>query len=213
MPTALIQTITPDGSFSTDNGRLFAFIYDLDDGTRGVANHKSERSPFREGEEVEYALNGETKRGDQKLKLTKPGQGQSYGSQRPANGGGGARQPPGNFKPVADQQPAQFLGVQVGMSLNQAVTVTVKEFEQPGGRVIASPDFWKRVWENASSILRIAAVLEKGKLAPNGAKEEAEPVRQAAPPPAAARAPRSQPVTEREAANQTDAGADEDVPF
>jgi hypothetical protein len=72
------------------------------------------------------------------------------------------RAPAGNGKP-----PGAIFGATVGMAVNNACAMALAEWENASDAVIGTPDYWRRVWEHASAILRIAAVLEKGKLAPN----------------------------------------------
>ncbi len=45
-------------TYQSPNGLLYKFNYEMEDGSKLVANHKSEQSPFKEGDEVDYHIKG-----------------------------------------------------------------------------------------------------------------------------------------------------------
>jgi hypothetical protein len=53
-----ITHISPNGHYDSPHGRLFKQQYVFEDGGELSANHKSENSPFKVGDEVEYEVNG-----------------------------------------------------------------------------------------------------------------------------------------------------------
>jgi hypothetical protein len=100
-------------------------------------------------------------------------------------------------------------GQTVGMALKEAITLAVQASSGFTRATLADPLFWQDVKTYAGNIIRIGRSLEAGKLSPPSwpvAAREAE-----APPPPAPR--RTAPTNEREAANLTHNGSDEDVPF
>ena len=163
---------TPRGS----NDPLYPFAITFDDGSFGEANSKSEQPPYRVGDTVDVTITGQTPRGVNKIKVQKPGYGGPQGrNPAPQSRNSG---PAGQRPPLAQNRPANagggaILGVTVGMAVNNACAMMLEKVPSPED--IGTPEYWREVWEHASSILRIAAVLEKGKLAPNSvAKEEPE---------------------------------------
>ena len=80
--TSKIKNIAGAGNFDTQHGMLFSFIYDFEDGQTIKANHKSENSPFKIGDEAEYTV-----------KKTHPTYGDSGSVKKPESDGG--------FKPSA----------------------------------------------------------------------------------------------------------------
>lgn len=83
-----IKTILPDGNFTTQHGTFYSFKYTFEDGETITANHKSETSPFNQGDEVEYQVTKEDQYG-KKGKLNKPGEAFTAkpfnGKSKPAN--------------------------------------------------------------------------------------------------------------------------------
>lgn len=129
-----------------------------------------------------------------------------------------ARSTPPPARQNASSAPAgAFLGVTVGMALNNACQFTLEEAKDPGasGLRIGDPEFYRRIWDHASQILRVAQVLEKGKLAPNPTDtNEAEPEPEPEPQPERTpprRAERPQPGPGGSV--RTDDIDPEDVPF
>jgi hypothetical protein len=55
---AKITHISPNGHYDSPHGRLFKQQYVFEDGAELSANHKTENSPFKVGDEVEYEVNG-----------------------------------------------------------------------------------------------------------------------------------------------------------
>lgn len=116
-------------------------------------------------------------------------------------------------------------GAQVGMAVNNAITILreihAKGDEQAAMAYFTGLEFSKDLYIVSSDILRIARVLEAGKLAdspkhradPDAAKKEEEAKRLAAEKAEAERKAKEE--EERKAANQSSGGAatDEDVPF
>lgn len=71
--------------------------------------------------------------------------------------------------PARNNAPAghgAILGVTVGMAVNNACALTLAEWQATENMPAGDAAYWRLVWERASAILRISAVLEKGKLAP-----------------------------------------------
>ena len=50
-----IQSIQPNGSFQTQYGEMFAFVYTID-GVQYQQNHKTQASPFAVGSELEFEI-------------------------------------------------------------------------------------------------------------------------------------------------------------
>lgn len=123
---------------------------------------------------------------------------------------------------------APVFGATVGMAINQACALIIEAEKDSTGvhDYLASPAFSRDLYTLASDIIRIARVLEAGKLAPS-AKDRADPEAAAralaekalAEQAAAAKAEADRKAKEDQAkkeANQTGAGTDipeEDVPF
>tara|TARA_R110002050_G_scaffold40941_1_gene99580 strand:- start:1100 stop:1756 length:657 start_codon:yes stop_codon:yes gene_type:complete len=55
---AKITHITGNGHYDSPHGRLFKQLYVFDDNVEVSANHKTEKSPFKIGDEVDYEING-----------------------------------------------------------------------------------------------------------------------------------------------------------
>jgi len=54
-----IKSVTRAESYNDNYGQKWAFIYTFEDGTVIKASHKSQDSPFKEGQEAEYEIKGE----------------------------------------------------------------------------------------------------------------------------------------------------------
>ena len=87
MKQGQIQSLQSNGSFEGQYGKLYGWEITLrdSDGTmvHGLVNTKTEQAPYGAGDTVWYELNGQTKRGDIRLKVTKnnpqqQGGGRSY---------------------------------------------------------------------------------------------------------------------------------------
>tara|TARA_R110002167_G_scaffold68414_2_gene193050 strand:- start:6720 stop:7205 length:486 start_codon:yes stop_codon:yes gene_type:complete len=61
---AKIKHITENGHYDSPHGRLYKQMYTFDDSVEVSANHKSEASPFKIGEEVEYEIGGSNSYGN-----------------------------------------------------------------------------------------------------------------------------------------------------
>mgnify|MGYP003649835192 CR=1 FL=1 len=55
---AKITHITGNGTYNSPHGMLYKQLYVFDDSVEVSANHKTEASPFKIGDEVEYEING-----------------------------------------------------------------------------------------------------------------------------------------------------------
>lgn len=51
-----IKSIKPAGSFDSQHGTLYKSVYEFEDGTVLTANHKTEVSKYKAGDEVEYEV-------------------------------------------------------------------------------------------------------------------------------------------------------------
>lgn len=72
-----VKSVVPNGTYQSPNGLLYKFNYEMEDGAKLVANHKTEQSPFGIGDEVDYHIKGSN----------------SYGSW------GSVKKPESNFSP------------------------------------------------------------------------------------------------------------------
>lgn len=217
MSIEIITHISEGRPWQSQQGTMYGHKLRFQSGLEGEANAKNTPPPYRVGDQVEVSITGTSSYGN-KLKVQKPQQGGHGGAQNQYSAPGGQRQPPARNE-GANAQGTPFLGVTVGMALNNGCAFALKEAEDPAGSgfMIGSPDFYKRIWEHASNILRLATVLEKGKLHPKpGETEEPEPepepVRQHAP--ASRAATRPQPGPGGSAFPTGGAGGDDDqIPF
>lgn len=53
-----IKNIQSSGTFESKHGMLYKFEYEFEDGVSLMANHKTQQSPFKVGDEVEYEIRG-----------------------------------------------------------------------------------------------------------------------------------------------------------
>jgi hypothetical protein len=73
-----VKAVNPKNeTYQSPNGLLYKFNYEMEDGAKLVANHKTEQCPFGVGDEVDYHIKGSN----------------SYGSW------GTVKKPEGNFSP------------------------------------------------------------------------------------------------------------------
>lgn len=236
MPLANVQLITPTGSFPTQHGEMFSFDYTLSDGTYGSANHKAPNSPFQIGQQVEYTITGDYQ-GKPKLKIARPGQGGQQGYAQPQQHAPQQRQQapaytqpaPRAAAPAGGQGtpiPQPIHGATVGMAINQAIAILK---ESQGANLLSymqTSEGSAHLHQLASDLIRVALMLEKGKLAdPVRVRENPQPQQQA-PAPQPPPPPRQAPPPQRNAAPAampagnptgqafpTDADDGEDVPF
>lgn len=203
--------------YGDENGQLHAYTYAFDDGVEGEASHKA-APPWGVGDEVEYTIVGEH-RGRNKLKVRLPQAGgppPRAQNRAPARSAVPARTNAAPARGNASASPgAAFLGVTVGMAVNNACQLALEEWKADDSAQVDST-YWRRVWDHASQILRVAQVLEKGKLAPNPrdnegtADPEPEPEREPqAPPPRQV----SRPGPGGAAFDPNEVDDDQDVPF
>lgn len=59
-----ITQITPNGHYDSAHGRLYKQQYVFEDGGEISANHKTENSPFKIGDEIEYDIKGSNSYGN-----------------------------------------------------------------------------------------------------------------------------------------------------
>lgn len=114
-------------------------------------------------------------------------------------------------------------GATVGMAMKEAITLALRPDQFNSVPLVTTPEFWKRVHEHASAIIRLSNALEHGNLTPSLTPPKpaaAAPVAEA-PPPAGGRADppkgtnRKPPAGENGEAFPRRGGdaQDEDVPF
>ena len=219
---ARIESVEYVNSFPSDfgdaNGKLHAYHYIFDDRIEGTANHKAAPS-WGPGDEVEYTITGEH-RGVNKLKVAKPGSGRPPAAQgrAPARSAAPTRSAPSPARQNAPREAGSYLGVTVGMAVNNGVSIALAQSEDPNaGLLPGSLDFFNEVYHHASRLLRMSATLESGKLAPKPTTQpdrepepEPEPEPDPEPTPAPRRQERPQPGPGGSVAHNPD---DEDVPF
>jgi hypothetical protein len=58
MNTAQVVKINGAGTYNSPNGLLYKFEYELSNGVILTANHKTQTSPFKDGDTVEYVIKG-----------------------------------------------------------------------------------------------------------------------------------------------------------
>ena len=75
-----VKNVQSTGSFDFNEKTFYSFEYEFEDGTSGIANHLSQGSPFKAGDEVLVEENGVSPRGDRKVKVKRPDSG-SYAPQ------------------------------------------------------------------------------------------------------------------------------------
>ena len=79
-----VKNVQSTGSFDFNEKTFYSFEYEFEDGTSGIANHLSQASPFKSGDEVLVEENGVSPRGDRKIKVKRPDSG-SYAPQNSTN--------------------------------------------------------------------------------------------------------------------------------
>jgi hypothetical protein len=79
-----VKNVQSTGSFDFNDKTFYSFEYEFEDGTSGIANHLSQASPFKSGDEVLVEENGVSPRGDRKIKVKRPESG-SYTPQNSTN--------------------------------------------------------------------------------------------------------------------------------
>jgi hypothetical protein len=79
-----VKNVQSTGSFDFSEKTFYSFEYEFEDGTSGIANHLSQASPFKSGDEVLVEENGVSPRGDRKIKVKRPESG-SYTPQNSTN--------------------------------------------------------------------------------------------------------------------------------
>jgi hypothetical protein len=67
-----VKNVQSTGSFDFNDKTFYSFEYEFEDGTSGIANHLSQASPFKSGDEVLVEENGVSPRGDRKIKVKRP---------------------------------------------------------------------------------------------------------------------------------------------
>lgn len=78
-----VKSVKPTGKepYQSTNGLLYSFIYDLEDGVKLTANHKTDTPRFKAGDVVDYSITSSNKYGSIG-KLDKPKDGTA--TQQPA---------------------------------------------------------------------------------------------------------------------------------
>ncbi len=91
-----IQSIAPNGSFQTQYGEMFAFVYTID-AVQYQMNHKSAASPFAVGSELEFEITTQaTQQYPAKIRKVQPEQ-QAF----PVANGQAKKKAPGNNRSFA----------------------------------------------------------------------------------------------------------------
>lgn len=171
MNTSRIISLTPDGSFQSAHGPLYAFLLELEDGRRGQANSKNQAPPYQVGDVVYYEVTGQGPKGD-KLKVSKnPPQGGFAPSATPAPAAYRAQTPPtpaqmSNLAPEPRKAQGNGLnGATVGMAIKAAVDIVIQnaraseQFE-----TIDLPSLQHKVEQIAASLIAASLRLEQGKV-------------------------------------------------
>ena len=79
-----INSIAPNGSFTTQHGEFFSFLYVID-GVNYQMNHKTDIAPFSEGDELEFEITQQaTQQYPAKIKKSNPEFGNGQGFPTPA---------------------------------------------------------------------------------------------------------------------------------
>lgn len=172
MNIATITDMQEDGTFNSAHGLLYQFYITFDDGTVGQANAKSQQPPYGVGAEVGYDITGQYPGGN-KLKIyANPEKAQQFAQERPQAAPRRQNPPPATNRPVAQRSPqgtpagGQVNGQTVGMAMKEALNLLCGNLAHDEVvAIIIEPSFWASVHEVASDIIRVSALLEKGKLA------------------------------------------------
>lgn len=80
-----VKSVVPKNeTYQSPNGLLYKFNYEMEDGMKLVANHKTEQCPFKAGDEVDYHIKGSNSYGSWGA-VKKPESGNFHqGGQKPA---------------------------------------------------------------------------------------------------------------------------------
>jgi hypothetical protein len=74
MAQSTVKRVQGNGDFKTQNGQLYSFEYEFEDGVIGMANHVTANPRYKEGESVNYEIQGKDIKGNNKLKFAQPQQ-------------------------------------------------------------------------------------------------------------------------------------------
>lgn len=171
--SAQITRLDPDGKppYQSQNGPLYGFRVEFDNGQGGLVNSKSQTPPYGLGQTVYYEVTGQVGRMD-KLKISKnPPQGAPQMAP-PAQVVAKPFPPLKTAEQIISESQAERItpvfGATVGMAINQALDLLTRDLNHDE-RVerIVTPVFWHSVHEVASDIIRVSRHLEAGHLAPS----------------------------------------------
>lgn len=169
---------------------MYPWFVTFEDGTTGCANSKSNPPPYNVGDVMYYEVTGQTKRGDNKLKITAedrsgPPQRQAQQPRNADNRGRYQQQPPQRQQRPPAQRPAaqgggqklsdsqKAYGQKTGNAISNAVA-TLNNMNEcachvPDGAILhpGTPEWAQKLWEVASDIIRVSDFVENNKLAPS----------------------------------------------
>ena len=173
--SAQITRLDPDGKppYQSQNGPLYGFRVEFDNGQGGLVNSKSQTPPYGVGQTVYYEVTGQVGKLN-KLKISKnPPMGQPQFAEpaqsAPNTAPRMAPMPVPQVHIPSTVEPLKpVFGATVGMAINQALDLLTRDLnhDERVERIVA-PVFWHSVHEVASDIIRVSRHLEAGHLAPS----------------------------------------------
>ena len=84
--TSKIQSILPNGNWSSKYGTMYSFKVGFEDGVTLEVNSKSEQPPYKVGDEMSYEITNDDPKFGAKGRVFKPDAGQFSNNARPAVG-------------------------------------------------------------------------------------------------------------------------------
>ena len=84
--TSKIQSIVPNGNWSSKYGTMYSFKVGFEDGVTLEVNSKSEQPPYKVGDEMSYEITNDDPKFGAKGRVFKPDAGQFSNNARPAVG-------------------------------------------------------------------------------------------------------------------------------
>ncbi len=186
MNTSRITSLAPDGRppYASKNGLLYGYRIAFEDGAAGLVNTKTEIPPYKVGDSMTYEITGKAGQND-KMKVSKP----KDGAWTPPPAVQLAPpHDPDRLPGLPEHQPAKVTvhGATVGMAVKEAIALA--NARAGDGKVMHpdQTDFWGKVHQYASAIIRLSNALEHGNLTPAlGSKPlplPKEPARREVPP-------------------------------
>ncbi len=107
MKTSKVKSVQGNGTWESQSGTMYQFIYEMEDGAKLQANHKSQEGAFEVGSEVEYEITRTHEKFGDSGRVRKPNSGSFGGSF-----GGGKRE-------------FDTTGVEVGHAISNGVQIAV----------------------------------------------------------------------------------------